>query len=178
MQCNGLCPCNTCEKRKFQCVYADREGLPEPSQTPTKKRVIEAGQNPVTKPIAPNPVARPASPKAAGEPPKRSPQPPAAAKPVQSPARLALNGNPQLPGAIPSPYPVDESVENAARSLQQFSTPRGSAAERAKSFLSANTSQSGHDEEAVVYSQARMLQDSTGRLCMICHDLSRPMFKS
>jgi hypothetical protein len=59
----------------------------------------------------------------------------------------------------------DESAEDAARSLQQFSVPRANG-QGEKSLPSANANQPSGDEEAVVYSQTRMLIDPTGRLCM------------
>jgi len=66
-----------------------------------------------------------------------------------------------LPGKQP-PH-ADELVQNAARSLQQFSAPR-SDDPAAKFTENAPPNQSGIDEEAIVYSQTRMLQDPTGRL--------------
>ena len=60
--------------------------------------------------------------------------------------------------------PVDEgnTMEAAARSLQQFAA--GPLIEEQPMLTSRGTSQSGQDEEAVVYTQTRMLQDPTGRL--------------
>ena len=60
---------------------------------------------------------------------------------------------------------MDENMQRAARSLQQFSLPRAGPDDRTKSFLSIVTGLSGHEGEAVVYGQARMLHDSTGRVC-------------
>lgn len=57
------------------------------------------------------------------------------------------------------------SVEAAASSLQQLAT--GQATDEPPQLISrGSTVQSGQDEEAVVYSQTRMLQDPTGRLRM------------
>jgi len=60
--------------------------------------------------------------------------------------------------------PVDEgnTMEAAARSLQQFAA--GPPIEEQPTLISRGSSQSGQDEEAVVYTQTRMLQDPTGRL--------------
>jgi hypothetical protein len=62
---------------------------------------------------------------------------------------------------------MDENMQRAARSLQQFSLPRAGPDDRTKSFLSIVTGMSGNEVEgeAVVYGQARMLADSTGRYC-------------
>jgi hypothetical protein len=62
-------------------------------------------------------------------------------------------------------------MQRAARSLQQFSLPRGPD-DRTKSFLSIVTGLSGHEGEAVVYGQARMLHDSTGRVCKLQYELT------
>lgn len=61
------------------------------------------------------------------------------------------------------------SAEAAASSLQQLAT--GQPADEPLPIMSrGSTVQSGQDEEAVVYSQSRMLQDPTGRLCTRCRD--------
>jgi hypothetical protein len=73
------------------------------------------------------------------------------------------NGRQVTGGAFP-PVTADESAQRAARSLQQFSLPRKAPDDRTKSFLSIVTGLSGHEGEALVYGQSRMLQDSTGRL--------------
>lgn len=67
--------------------------------------------------------------------------------------------------AKPSQLP-DESVRDAALSLQQFSVPRADDS-ATKSTDDAPAGQSGMDEEATVYSQTRMLQDPTGRLLYV-----------
>ena len=54
-------------------------------------------------------------------------------------------------------------MEVVATSLQDFTT--GQISEDNPSLMSRGTTvQSGQDEEAVVYTQSRMLQDPTGRL--------------
>lgn len=57
---------------------------------------------------------------------------------------------------------VDESAHDAARSLQQFAAGLGEHA--CMTEVPSETPQDGHDEEAVVYTQTRMLQDPTGRV--------------
>jgi hypothetical protein len=57
----------------------------------------------------------------------------------------------------------DSAVENAARYLQQFSASRPPS-QPAAAPEATQAQPAGADEEAVVYSQTRMLQDPTGRL--------------
>ncbi|KAL6709395.1 hypothetical protein ACN47E_001802 [Coniothyrium glycines] len=43
-KCNGLCPCNTCDKRKFTCIYSDREaGSPNDAGPPAKRQAVDDG---------------------------------------------------------------------------------------------------------------------------------------
>jgi hypothetical protein len=71
---------------------------------------------------------------------------------------------PQLgPLSAKVPPVTDKSVRDAALSLQQFSAPRADDP-AAKLADNAPANQSVTDEEAIVYSQTRMLQDPTGRL--------------
>lgn len=68
-----------------------------------------------------------------------------------------------------------EIAQRAARSLQLFSLPNltrnADIKDRTKSFLSIVTGLSGHEGEAPVYGQTRMLQDSTKRFREL-HNLS------
>ncbi|KAF1829927.1 hypothetical protein BDW02DRAFT_573504 [Decorospora gaudefroyi] len=42
-KCNGLRPCNTCDKRKFTCIYSDRDpDSPSESQPCSKRRAVES----------------------------------------------------------------------------------------------------------------------------------------
>lgn len=74
----------------------------------------------------------------------------------------------------PQPGPIsakpsqltDESVRDAALSLQQFSAPKANDP-ATKTTDDAPAGQSAVDEEAIVYSQTRMLQDPTGRLLYV-----------
>ncbi|TLD36989.1 fungal-specific transcription factor domain-containing protein [Venturia nashicola] len=61
---------------------------------------------------------------------------------------------------------TDESVRDAAISLQQFSALRPDDPV-SKATDDAPAGQSAMDEEAIVYSQTRMLQDPTGRLLYV-----------
>ena len=61
------------------------------------------------------------------------------------------------------PVDAEPSVEIPARPLQSIHS-RQPTEERPNLMSRGSTIQSGQDEEAVVYSQSRMLQDPTGRL--------------
>jgi hypothetical protein len=82
----------------------------------------------------------------------------------------AVSNAPPVPsvafGALQS---IEESPAHyklsLSRSQPNFGFPRYKSDDRTKSFLSIVTGLSGNEGEAVVYGQARMLQDSTGRLC-------------
>jgi hypothetical protein len=79
-----------------------------------------------------------------------------------TPLPSTSNNDPNFQAKDEPEQTTDE--EKAARSLQHFSTPR--AEDQARGITMSNSaSQGGQEEEAVVYSQTRMLQDPTGRLC-------------
>jgi hypothetical protein len=86
---------------------------------------------------------------------------------LQRPTQMNFNSSDrdQSNGHETTKQTSDDSIENAARSLQQFSVPRADD-QAAKLPVSSNPNQAGIDEEAVVYSQTRMLIDPTGRLRM------------
>ena len=59
-------------------------------------------------------------------------------------------------------------------SISLFPEPKGdekrdalNPVDQSSQLLSRGSTTSGHDEEAVVYNYTRMLQDPTGRLCML-----------
>lgn len=80
---------------------------------------------------------------------------------VEAPAEVSI----QRHEKPPKPRDEGSSMEAAARSLQQFAA---SVEEHPNAqFMSRGTTNSGQDEEAVVYSQTRMLQDPTGRLLYV-----------
>ena len=164
-QCNGLCPCNTCEKRKFQCIYTDRVDAPSPSAetTPKRRKITDpfnggGSQSTSADPVPPPALSSERSSHSEGRSISNS-------IPAFDPSLLTTsNGSgshAQTGNEMKQPVSTDE--EKAARSLQHFSTPR--AEDQVRSMLmSQTTSQGGPEEEAVVYSQTRMLQDPTGRL--------------
>jgi hypothetical protein len=95
---------------------------------------------------------------------------------LQRPAHISFKSSDkgQSNGHVTVMPTSDDSIENAARSLQQFSVPRVEG-QGAKPLTSSNSNQAGIEEEAVVYSQTRMLIDPTGRLCMRNLQLSSPL---
>jgi hypothetical protein len=76
--------------------------------------------------------------------------------PVTAPPMIPTNGN-SIPRAVPEMVPLPPQV----RALNQT----GLNPADASPLLSRGTTSSGQDEEAVVYSNTRMLQDPSGRLC-------------
>jgi hypothetical protein len=158
-QCNGLQPCNTCTKRSFECIYHDRDAQsPSERQLKRVKSLDEnqPGSSADGSPIKPDPHHR-------AMPPSPLPTFHQSFAPQQSSPLQPRNG-PQATSGVFSSVTADESAQRAARSLQQFSLPRKAPDDRTKSFLSIVTGLSGHEGEALVYGQSRMLQDSTGRL--------------
>jgi hypothetical protein len=153
------------QKRKFTCVYLDREA-PSPGEgegPPVKKVFIGGDVRTASHSAVPSP-GQAATPEQAIKGDNES-------NPKNEP-NLSGGGG-QLRAAshsmtgLSSPPKEDHamsSTESAARSLQQMSAdvdlmnPAG---------RSRATSQSGPDEEAVIYPQSRMLQDPTGRLLYV-----------
>ncbi|KAF2194939.1 hypothetical protein K469DRAFT_698498 [Zopfia rhizophila CBS 207.26] len=168
-KCNGLCPCNTCEKRKFACIYTEREAQSPSDGRPAKKRALDDGEGDHEHLVATDHSAS---------------NTPTNGQPAQSPAiqRSQVSSlTPQrsgftAPESRSNPVNVKHeensfqsssaqpTAEAAARSLQQFA---GQLIVEQPTLMSRATTQSGQDEEAVVYTQSRMLQDPTGRLLYV-----------
>ena len=154
-------PCNTCTKRSFECIYVERDA-PSPTERPPKKHrssdnnIHSSNVNNDSHPVKTESHHRQL-------PPSPLPGFQSSFGQHQSSGIQQRNGPPGGGGAFP-PVTADESAQRAARSLQQFSLPRAAPDDRTKSFLSIVTGLSGHEGEALVYGQSRMLQDSTGRL--------------
>ncbi|KAL5372530.1 hypothetical protein DPSP01_013424 [Paraphaeosphaeria sporulosa] len=170
-KCNGLCPCNTCDKRKFTCVYTERDASsPSSVERPPKRQALDGEQEssvvndnssantPTNRlhttslsPIAHSlPHVSPSIPRSG----------PVASEPRSAPSSAIKredNAN-----KVPDERP---SVEVAATSLPLASGPPSD--EPPPLISRGSTIQSGQDEEAVVYSQTRMLQDPTGRLLYV-----------
>ncbi|ORY02290.1 fungal-specific transcription factor domain-domain-containing protein [Clohesyomyces aquaticus] len=155
--------------RKFTCIYSDRDA-PSPSDgRPTKKRALDEGD--VDTPGANDLSASntPSNGVPAHSPLPRLIQASSFTQPHSNFSALESRSNlvnvKHEENALQAP---DErpTVEAAARSLQQFAT--GQSLEEQPSLMSrGSTVQSGQDEEAVVYTQSRMLQDPTGRLLYV-----------
>lgn len=71
--------------------------------------------------------------------------------------------NPEYPPVANTLNAPDSAIENAAKYVQHFSASRAPS-QPASAPDATQVQQAGADEEAVVYSQTRMLQDPTGRL--------------
>jgi hypothetical protein len=140
------------EKRSFKCIYVTetgrREHIPPPTDSPGVKRKVNEIESDIDGPINTENGVQ-ASPK------KQRLLSASVAPPIN------YNGPPY--DASRTEVENDTSVESAARSLQQFSQR---ADDSGAPLMSRGSTHSG-DEEAVVYSQTRMLQDPTGRLLYI-----------
>ncbi|KIW06214.1 hypothetical protein, variant [Verruconis gallopava] len=129
------------------------------TRTPTDSATLSAskhGRNSPIPSVRSSDIAR----TAAGVPPQAS-----TGNEPRSQAPQNTNNQPHQPSAS-SISTSDPSIESAARSLQQFSAPRP-ISQPAPNADAAQVQQAGADEEAVVYSQTRMLQDPTGRLLYV-----------
>ncbi|KAK7531539.1 fungal-specific transcription factor domain-containing protein [Phyllosticta citribraziliensis] len=165
-KCNGLLPCNTCERRKFTCSYSDRDDE-SPTAAPAAKKVqTEPGLAKGSRRTNGASESLRAVPDSQNSPNLQT----VLSEP--SPDHLRRDSIAQA-NQIQTPYPTSSSLdprlesdvtasEAAAKSLQSFSA-------RIDDFprLRGASSTDSHEEEAVIYSQARMLQDPTGRLLYI-----------
>ncbi|KAF2680296.1 hypothetical protein K458DRAFT_345312 [Lentithecium fluviatile CBS 122367] len=166
-KCNGLCPCNTCEKRKFTCIYSERDAdSPSDAGRPTKKRAIDgdhASPSVNDKSTSGTPTN--------GQQHHSPPVLPSHASPARQ--RPCYNGQEPTSNPLSIKHeepslkaPDERPTIEAASSLQQLAT--GQPIDGPPSLVSrGSTVLSGQDEEAVVYTQTRMLQDPTGRLLYV-----------
>lgn len=149
-QCNGLKPCNTCTKRNFVCEY-----LPQNGHTPTHN----AGQG-----LAGNPTLSPS---------RRRISTPETVGSVEEPTtkRLKSSGD-GLGSQLDQQYPPRRSSDaNEPSRLLGLPTPIPPPSVPAQPHReldidnhSRQSTTSGNDEVAEVYTETRMLQDPTGRL--------------
>ncbi|KAI8936720.1 hypothetical protein NX059_007108 [Plenodomus lindquistii] len=158
-KCNGLCPCNTCDKRKFTCIYADRDPASpgDDSRPPAKRRAIDAASD---------------SPLVFDNSTSDTPENTFThASPVSPNRRPSAHTRPEVKACQPSlktenshkrPRPT---IEGAGSTVQPV--PTSQASRDAQDINSRGTTVLSADEEAVVYSQSRMLQDPTGRVLYI-----------
>ncbi|KAK3333970.1 hypothetical protein B0T19DRAFT_142676 [Cercophora scortea] len=136
-KCNGLKPCNTCDKRKLTCSYTPNDhGAGESIGSPTKRRHIETSSPSVSSTLdssAISPVLR------------------SNHEPTQ-PWDEVRNGQLKEESSTSTP-PTLSGNEYARRELvSDF---------EAQSSRSTTNWQA---EEAIIYTETRMLQDQTGRL--------------
>ncbi|KAF2845843.1 hypothetical protein T440DRAFT_472321 [Plenodomus tracheiphilus IPT5] len=160
-KCNGLCPCNTCDKRKFTCIYSDRDPASpgDGSRPPAKRRAVEGESDSPrvddnftsdtpentfnhTSPLSPH---RRRSSVHGGRPDLQT-----------HPSNAKQNSTHK------KPRPTIEATSNTA---QPLSINHGNG--DAQGIPSRGTTVLSADEEAVIYSQSRMLQDPTGRVLYI-----------
>ncbi|KAF2757923.1 hypothetical protein EJ05DRAFT_464827 [Pseudovirgaria hyperparasitica] len=155
-KCNGLQPCNTCGKRNFSCIYSERDPeSPNSTAPPIKKPKLGQPQSSPTRSnatIGQSPAQRSdgykSPPATLPKPISRLPLAPVAKR--QTSFELSVrNGGSEL-------------LETSLKQSSQFPADMPNA--RNMSFA---TTQSAPDEEAIVYSQTRMLQDPTGRLLYV-----------
>lgn len=149
IKCNGLNPCNTCSKRSLSCTYGISENeADEPNKPSPKRRTTDpaSASNGVDKRGAESPLVQQAH---------------------QSPQRVPRAG---ATNVQKKPGEANTSrLKSAALSMGVFGQQQGSSlnlntAPPSSNLLSRGSTVSGQDEEAVVYSNNRMLQDPTGRL--------------
>lgn len=152
-QCNGLKPCVTCAKRNHSCTYgAEESGTDERSHSPNptnpKRRQIEPVSNGLSMIGIDRPISSPITTLANGE--SRG------FDQTETPVPGPMDGTPRLG--------LYSGLEHDQKPI--IKTDGGLAKE-------SHTSNADENEEAVVYSNTRMLQDPTGRLCK-CRELPLP----
>jgi len=150
-QCNGQKPCNTCTKRSMTCSYSSSNSAEQTPQalaeSPTKKRHIDDV-------ISPESLV-------GGD--SRKPLPPTAAQHGNSTGKLRpWEEKGILHGANGSSSLKVEDHEAAKLPLQVETGQRSVTFDH--DGRSRQSTTSGLEEEAEVYTETRMLQDPTGRL--------------
>lgn len=142
MQCNGLQPCNTCTKRSFVCEYISPNG-PNTSH----------GSSSAVGPSVDRRISVPES---------NEPAVPAAKR-----LRISENGSSSQGQAQASPRQLSSSSEpDRILSLPTpIPPPAIPGRDHETDARSRQSTASGADEVAEVYTETRMLQDPTGRLC-------------
>ncbi|KAI4665910.1 uncharacterized protein J4E78_003375 [Alternaria triticimaculans] len=162
-KCNGLCPCSTCDKRKFTCIYADRDpNSPGEDRPPAKRRTIESGNDSDSSiPTDNRTVNTPAVEHAQTTPLSLHNR----TSSVNQPNLLTrtLSVNQEVPFKSPGPGP---SIEHANSSIDRLAVNHDNTRDRLTP-THASTPNDGTDEVAEFPSQSRMLQDPTGRVIYI-----------
>ena len=146
LQCNGLKPCNTCSKRSLICSYTPSnsdQNSDELGGSPTKRRHIDHDSSPPALPAAGESAASKSSQPEEESPPLKEAPPSSQSAP---PSQMKVESESQKPSIEP--------VLQHQRHLSDVDLE----------IHSRNSTISGADEDAPLYSTTRMLQDQTGRL--------------
>ena len=150
-------------QRKFTCIYADRDpASPSDEQPPAKKRTIEGTE--AGSPFANESTSNtPSNGHHHHHPSSLSPhRRRSSANQLPNFATRSLSVKEETPLKSPGPRPT---IELANSSIQ---LPASHVNGESLPLVSRGTTvNSGPDEEAVIYSQSRMLQDPTGRVLYI-----------
>jgi len=168
MKCNGSRPCNTCIKRGYHCSYGESSEHSEEGPSP-KRRMTDQYAGSAFSPINKHPQIS-LQPLIQYNQSQELPQWTPAGLP-EVPVMLQHHDTPIINEPPESMTPFPDSIGNDKKD-------RLNPVDQASHLFSRGTSVSGQDEEAVIYSNTRMLQDPTGRLCKIsclykCHSLHK-----
>lgn len=161
LQCNGHCPCNTCEKRNLTCTFGSSEPGSADDQSPSKRRLTEndaSGFANASIDNGPSPLQSPEN--------HQSPQAQRPSNPSQWALCEEAKESPNNHAIKLEPFRSDmetPSIECAARSVGLLVPKPDESAEA--SMMSRGTTASAGDEEADNHTMTRLLQDPTGRLC-------------
>ncbi|KAF1925580.1 uncharacterized protein M421DRAFT_69655 [Didymella exigua CBS 183.55] len=163
-KCNGLCPCNTCEKRNFSCIYADREpGSPNDGGPPAKRRAVGDGE--LDSPYADD--------NSMSNTPSNGNHQPSPLAPVRRKSSAANRPNSKAQDGRLHPLKNETPFKSSGArpsveigAFHQLPTSNANG-EHLPARSRGTTVGSGPEEEAIIYSQSRMLQDPTGRVLYI-----------
>jgi hypothetical protein len=141
-KCNGLKPCQTCTKRSLSCTYGSPDHDHEEQPSP-KRRMVDPPKGTVSElDDHSSPVMR----QAVHWVPKNH---------IPTPNGTGEANISSLPAPGQAAVPFPDAQEQK---------PAVDVAAGESALVSQGSTVSGPDEEAVVYSNSRMLQDPTGRL--------------
>lgn len=151
-------------QRKFTCIYTDRDPASPDGRPPAKRRAIDDDDE-IDSPLI-NDLSTSNTPSNGQTHP--SPLSPRQRRSSANQRLPAGHLNPlgvkqETPFKSPAPRPTIELPGSAA----QLPTSHANGDQRHAIPSRATTVNSGPDEEAVIYSQSRMLQDPTGRVLYI-----------
>ncbi|KAF2824731.1 hypothetical protein CC86DRAFT_46218 [Ophiobolus disseminans] len=160
-KCNGLCPCNTCDKRKFTCIYSDRDPASPDGRPPAKRRAIDGGgsDSPFNDSTSNTPSNGQTQPSPLS--PRRRRSSANQRPPVDRSNPLGVKQ--ETPSKLVAPRPTIE----LASGVTQLPASQANGDQMHALRSRGTTVNSGADEEAVIYSQSRMLQDPTGRVLYV-----------